>query len=694
MQGSHIMPEWEKRVLLGYLLNLLKASGGRTDVIKTVCRFLLGNEWLLGIDHGAFAELLDSILKGKTLNDLPIKSLIELLAELGDIITRQQVKLGRARKSQLEQNLRLLAGHLGLDAVEAAFIGLVVRHKDHTALTGILNELTGKQLRTLEASAVCLGITTNSLLEKLRPAGKLLSSGIIYPAARSGTDLDDNYRITDTVHNALNHNHGGLDSLLAAMLGEPTEASLSWDDFDHLRDTGERLTAFLRKAVTDKITGVNILLWGAPGTGKTEFCKSLAAEIGLKLYAVMEKDDQGDEPTRRDRLTFYRLAQNLLRSQSDSLLLFDEMDDLFENPLLRFLGKKPAFASKVFMNRAVENNPVPTFWLINDVTILDEAFIRRMSLAIEIKSPPAGNRERVWQRVLLNNQLHLAADDLQQLVELDISPAIFDSAARFTASVSGSADDFRFAAQGILHAMRGGRPQPRTECAEVFRPDLTCVDLDLDLLTERLCRAPNRAFSLCLYGPPGTGKSAYLRHLAAKLGMPVLCKRASDLLRKYVGESEKGIAAAFQEAIDREALLIFDEADSLLGDRRHARQSWEISQVNEMLTWMERHPLPFACTTNLRERLDPASLRRFTFKCQLDYLGLQQAALAFTHFFGLELPPAEDRQLATLTPGDFSVVKRKAEILGLIDDQQALTELLREEVRTRGEGASRRIGFT
>lgn len=688
------MPEWEKRVLLGYLLNLLKASGGRTDVAKTVCRFLLSNEWLLGNDHWAFSEMLDSHLKERTINELPIRSLKELLADLGGIITRQQVKLGRNRKSLLEQNLRLLTGHLGLDAVEAAFIGLVVRHQDHTAFTSILNELTGKQLRTLDASAICLGITMNSLLEKLRPAGKLLSSGIIYPAARSGTDLDDHYRITDTVHNALNHNHGGLDCLLTAMLGEPCEASLSWDDFDHLRDIGERLTTFLRQAVHENITGVNILLWGAPGTGKTEFCKSLAAEIGLKLYTVMEKDDQGDEPTRRDRLTFYRLAQNLLRSQGDSLLMFDEMDDLFENPLMRLFGKKPAFASKVFMNRAIENNPVPTLWLINDVTILDEAFIRRMSLAIEIKSPPACNRERVWKRVLLKNELQIAADDLKKLVELNISPAVFDNAARFTASISGTADDFHFATQGILHAMRGGRPLPRPEISEVFLPELTCVDLDLDLLTERLCLAPSRAFSLCLYGPPGTGKSAYLRHLADKLGMPVLCKRASDLLGKYVGESEKGIAAAFQEAIDREALLIFDEADSLLGDRRHARLSWEISQVNEMLTWMERHPLPFACTTNLRERLDPASLRRFTFKCKFDYLSQQQALQAFGHFFGSNLPTSKEQQLAALTPGDFAVVRRKAEILGLLDDHQALSELLREEVKVRGGSESKRIGFT
>lgn len=51
-----------------------------------------------------------------------------------------------------------------------------------------------------------------------------------------------------------------------------------------------------------------------------------------------------------------------------------------------------------------------------------------------------------------------------------------------------------------------------------------------------------------------------------------------------------------------------------------AHHGWEVSQVNEMLTWMERHPLPFACTASLMHRLDPASLRRFTVKAALDFL--------------------------------------------------------------------------
>ena len=110
-------------------------------------------------------------------------------------------------------------------------------------------------------------------------------------------------------------------------------------------------------------------------------------------------------------------------------------------------------------------------------------------------------------------------------------------------------------------------------------------------LAESLVGNAGRGFSLCLQGPPGTGKSAFARYLAERLGLEVRQKRASDLLSPWVGETEQPITAAFAEARDAGAFLIFDEADSLLGARESAHRSWEVSQVNEMLTWMESHPL-------------------------------------------------------------------------------------------------------
>ncbi len=157
-----------------------------------------------------------------------------------------------------------------------------------------------------------------------------------------------------------------------------------------------------------------------------------------------------------------------------------------------------------------------------------------------------------------------------------------------------------------------------------------------------------------------------------------------------MGQSEQQIAAAFAEACDSGAFLIIDEADSLLGDRRSAERSWEISQVNEMLTWMEHHPLPFACTTNLVEKLDPASMRRFLFRARFGYLTSGQAAHAFRRFFGKDAP-AGLRHIHTLVPSDFALVLRRARLL---DEDPTPDELLgRLQAETAGRDGNRRIGF-
>ena len=210
-------------------------------------------------------------------------------------------------------------------------------------------------------------------------------------------------------------------------------------------------------------------------------------------------------------------------------------------------------------------------------------------------------------------------------------------------------------------------------------------------LADRLASSGERRFSLCLQGPPGTGKSAFVRYLAERLDLEVMQKRASDLMSKWVGQTEQQIAAAFAEARDTNAFLVFDEADSLLSDRRFAQRSWEVSQVNEMLTWMESHPAPFACTTNLVTHLDPATLRRFVFKIALDYLAPEQAGAAFRGYFGLE-PPAGVATLSALTPGDFAVVRRKAEVLGCLREPEALTAMLRAECDAKPD-CPQTIGF-
>ena len=209
-------------------------------------------------------------------------------------------------------------------------------------------------------------------------------------------------------------------------------------------------------------------------------------------------------------------------------------------------------------------------------------------------------------------------------------------------------------------------------------PALIKADTDPVELADCLVDSGELKFLSACRDPPGTGKSAYVRYLAERMGLEVLQKRTSDLVSMYVGETEQNIAKAFAEARSTDSFLVFDEADSLLYDRRFAQRTWEVSHVNEMLTWMDSHPLPFACTTNFGVHLDIATLRRFVFKVTLDYLSQEQIRTAFQTYFGLT-PPETVLNLTNLTPSDFALVHRKAAITGEMDNLEALVEMLGAE---------------
>lgn len=604
----------------------------------------------------------------------------------------RHAELDGAPPSTLELNLRAVADLLKLSNAESVLMGALVRTKVLSAIEELFEVLELDELRAGDSSAIgvlstLLGLTRGELLESLSPRARLLGSGLFTVDYRS--DCQPLPGLT----RFLQAQAEPFTDVRAALLGAPLTHALEWEDYDHVRDDRELAATLVERAAQTQERGIHVLLYGPPGTGKTEFCKTLAARLNLKLYGVGMADDRGQEPSRDERVGAYRLSQKLLENQCDALLLFDEAEDLLRADHDDLFSERGgSYGSRVFMHKLFEESRIPTLWTVNDPYALGPSVLRRMTYAIEMKVPPAKVRERVWQRLLEREHVEIAPDDVRRLAEeFDAPPAIAAGAVRSARLTEGGFKDIRRAVTSIAKVMRGGDPLPRPNNAVSYNDQLINADLDLGSLARRLGSLDTRAFSLCLYGPPGTGKSAYIHWLARELGLEVIQKRASDLLSKWVGENERNIAEAFAEARDSGAFLVFDEADSLLGDRRNARQGWEISQVNEMLTWMESHELPFACITNLMEHLDEAALRRFSFKVRFDFLKPEQRDAAFTHYFGLPAPDGV-RELDWLTPGDYSVVFKRAKLLGEIGNARELKRMLEQEVAVKPH-ARRAIGF-
>lgn len=114
-------------------------------------------------------------------------------------------------------------------------------------------------------------------------------------------------------------------------------------------------------------------------------------------------------------------------------------------------------------------------------------------------------------------------------------------------------------------------------------------------------------------GDSGTGKTLAASYVATALGAPLYRVDLAAIMNKYVGESEKNLGTLLDLAAAADALLLFDEADSLFGRRTDAKQSGERYAnmlTNFLLTRIENHPGIAILTTNSRERIDSAFTRR------------------------------------------------------------------------------------
>ncbi|MFE2480428.1 AAA family ATPase [Streptomyces sp. NPDC059389] len=125
-----------------------------------------------------------------------------------------------------------------------------------------------------------------------------------------------------------------------------------------------------------------------------------------------------------------------------------------------------------------------------------------------------------------------------------------------------------------------------------------------------------RGVRLLLTGPPGTGKSLAAEVLATEAGRDLLVVDGSELVSKYIGETEKNLAACFEVAERTQAVFLLDEADALFAART------EVSEANDrfanmetayLLQRLDRFDGLAVLTTNLRQNIDAAFIRRMDF---------------------------------------------------------------------------------
>lgn len=483
---------------------------------------------------------------------------------------------------------------------------------------------------------------------------------------------------------------------------------LPLDNFSIPADQVGHVQALLRQS-GDR--AVHVLLYGPPGTGKTTFARSLAAAEGVPAWAV--SPSQGADNDRRAQLT---AGARIVSQHDKAFLLVDEAERILDCDMF----SRQKTVDKAWLNTFLEKPGQRVVWITNHVHHLEGAVRRRFHFSVYFEHLGRRERGEMWRQILERHGVRSRVDDVEinQLArDYDIPASVIDLAVTQAAALAGrKRNAFVPALKRVVDSYEtlnrnGGKRRKKITVATHYDPKGVSLEGSVDALVGKLTRVDHMlrnggelsagAGTMLFYGPPGTGKTALARYLADRLDRECKAVRASDLLGPYVGMTEANIAEAFREAEQADAVLVIDEADSFLFPREMATRSWETTQVNEFLTALEECRGFCICTTNRRENMDQAVMRRFTHKIAFTYSKPEQVMALYDALLAPLASEPMSKELETellamrrLTPGDFHAVRSRM----LFDGgkgvkHHVLLEGLRQEQELKLDIDRRGMGF-
>ena len=499
------------------------------------------------------------------------------------------------------------------------------------------------------------------------------------------------------------------------------EEVLPWSFYGSLAEKhGEMLKRIISSVNQDMPT--NILLYGAPGTGKTSFAKTLASEMKRTCYMIAQSaNDNYRSPCNTPEQRFGALqvcAEQV--DPADSIIIVDEADDMLRSQINLFtflMGKSEKTGDKGLLNSVLDSVRVPTIWITNTPAgALDESSRRRFDYSIRFDPLNTTQRLAIWRNNVEKMHLgHLVSEAMMSTFAsiYPVSAGGITLTLQNLVKLSPKPEEVESLVKKLMapHCELLKIDQANDKLLPAKDYSLEGLNIKGSLSLERIVEAIRNfqqgcddaidrpRMNLLLSGAPGTGKTEFVKYLGSVLNTKVIVKMGGDLLDKYVGGTEQNIRSAFAEAEEEKAILFLDEIDGLVQSRERAMRSWEVTQVNELLHCMENFNGVMIGATNFSANLDAAILRRFTFKLEFDYLDEVGKKLFFERMFRTTLTPEEYHELAQipmLAPGDFRTVRQSFFYLGSQFSNRDYIEALahESEVKNSNKFAPKsKIGF-
>lgn len=467
-------------------------------------------------------------------------------------------------------------------------------------------------------------------------------------------------------NNLMKQKASSYHDLLDGLYYQIPTTSLTLKDYPHLELS--YISEYLKHAVSNKTVGVNILLYGSVGTGKTSLSQVLSRytkaslitvkAAGGNLYRNIDEINT-DSNIAHLRLQHFRLMQKLFKPDKFSCLLIDEAEDIFTES---YTSQR---VSKDRLHSVLHSNELPTFWITNHVDLIPESVIRRFSYVLSVGVPPQNIKAEILSKPLTG--LRLSSEYKNSLADIpDLAPAHVVNASNIAKALHLTGKNAEqcidhhieecLSACGLSTTVQGYKAEMD------FDPRFINLSGSHTKIEEVIDTVTNFTGARCLLlGAAGTGKSALVHHIAETLEQELITIKPSDILSKYVGEAEQNIARFFKQASDNDAIIFLDEVDSVLTARSELNNHYERILVNEILLQLERCKQTVFAATNLAQNLDSALLRRFDYKLNFEYLTSKQVLALYEESFGKCSSTITEKleKLNCLTPGDFAVIFRQ-----------------------------------
>ncbi|MEU1784609.1 AAA family ATPase [Streptomyces sparsogenes] len=404
---------------------------------------------------------------------------------------------------------------------------------------------------------------------------------------------------------------------------------------------------------------LRVELVGGDAPSRTDIAAAAARRSGLGLY-VMAADDLPTDPAERDRLA--RLWQREAVLLPAALLL--EVGEL---------DREQAAAADAFIAGAA----VPLVVSGQDPRPTDRPRGERVTV------PPLDDEEQLglWSEAFAGIPEVQEAHLRSLVAQFRLPPHVIRSAAaavrRDLPDGDGPAATELAWRAGLTEARIGLDGLGRRIEPEAGWDDLVLAERQLRILREIVAHVRQRGtvyqewgfagtlrrglgVTALFAGGSGTGKTLAAEVMAKELGLDLFIIDLSQVVSKYIGETEKNLRKVFDAAERGGALLLFDEADALFGKRSEVKDShdrYANLEVSYLLMRMEAYRGLAVLTTNMKKALDPAFMRRIRFVVDFPFPGESERAEIWRRVLPARAPmkDIDAKRLAQLTVSGGSI---------------------------------------